>query len=519
MGSAVKYLRWILLCITILGAFPQVAIGQTQTKESALHHKKIVLIPLDSRPVNTSYVGLLGRIAQADVVWPTTGLDQWEKPADYSKLKQFLQEQIKSADAVFIAIPSWVNGGLLHGRYTATYAEQTQRLAELKNILLPYRNKSIYLIGVIPREKPAAGSPADAYTFELTQFGRRYAQYVQSEKPENRRYHMYFLRKLQQETPPEYLLGYTRLFQENLQGLYTIAGWARDGIVDGVLIGTDDTSTLSLPKVNELCIRKYCQQEKLSTVYIMNGADELTSLLLARYKNELDGTPSHYTLTYSHHAARDKALTYDGVPLAEMIASKIAFLQPSHPRSPEQRLSIYIHSGEEELDAVADWSRQHAGTIRGLADVSYLWFPDTDFMEAYIRQKLSGQFESYASWNTGGNTIGLLLAHMEMIRGEPVWNVAHEEWMALRYAEDYYYNTVKRPQYVHRYDQARKLEPEEEAIVTAPMPAEANRLLSSLSYVTRTQTGMQQAPIRFRVEKATLPWNRIFEISYTLKRK
>lgn len=512
-----RYLLWI--CICLLGViFPPAAAAQAEEHGSALYNKKIVLIPLDSRPVNTSYLTLLGRMAGANVIWPQNGLDRWEKPADYGMLKQFLGEHIASADAVFIAVPGWLNGGLLHGRYTSTYTEHASRLTELKALLLPYKDKSIYLIGVIPREKPATGTPAAAHSFELTQFGRRYAQYIQSDKPENRRYHMHFLRKLQQATPPEHLLNYTRLFQENMQVLYTMAGWARDGIVDGVLIGTDDTSTLSLPKLNELRIREYCKRERLSNVHIMTGADDLTALLLARYKNEQHGTPSHYTIAYSHHDDRQEALTYDGVPLAEMIAVKTRFLQPSHPWHPKQQLALYIHSDEEGTEQAAEWSKQNSGTIRGLADVSYPEFPDTGFMEAYTRQKLSGHFESYASWNTGGNTIGLLLAHMEMIRSEPVWNEAHEEWMALRYAEDYYYNSVKRPEYARRYSPLRMLEVQEEADAMAHVQAGANRLLSSLSYVTRTESGMKQAPICFRVEKASLPWKRIFEISYTMQR-
>ncbi|AMA73843.1 Protein of unknown function [Aneurinibacillus thermoaerophilus] len=480
--------------------------------------KKIVLIPLDSRPVNTEYIKMLSEIGGASVVYPEDGLDHYERPSDYAKIKSFLIQQLPTADAVFICVPQWLNGSLIEGRHAESYVRNAYRLAELQSILSAYKYKTIYLIGLIPREKPSYITPAFKYSTELTQYGRKYAQYMMANTVKGRNYMLYFLRQMQNTIPFSYVRDYLKLFNENTRVLYTMADWAKAGLVDGVVIGLDDTSDMGLPKFNEMRLLQYCKEQNIRNVYIMPGADDITALLLARYKNELSGSASRYDVTFSHEQLQNTIKAYDGQPLAEVIRKKIAFVQPKSPASGQPALlSLYVHSHEEPIENLQNWIRAHPNNLRGVADVSYASFLETGWMENYLRQKLSSKIHSYAAWNTSGNTIGLLVAHLEMIRDEPTWNEAHERWLALRYAEDYYYNTIKRYEYALRYSSSKKVPPLEEKMLMENVTKRTNQFLATLSLATRKNgryVAISPAP---RIAKAELPWHRIFEIGYTFR--
>ena len=137
-------------------------------------NKKILLIPLDSRPVNTSYPTLLGAIAGCQVLYPTRGLDHFMVPADYAQLKNYLLTHINNADAVIISLPEWLNGGIIEARDSHSYINNQTRLQELKNILAQYPEKKVYLLGLIPRELPSYKLDAFKYKDQIMAYSQLY---------------------------------------------------------------------------------------------------------------------------------------------------------------------------------------------------------------------------------------------------------------------------------------------------------------------------------------------------------
>lgn len=508
-------MKVLLLFLTLWVGLGTWGLSPVSAADGKLAGKKIVLIPLDSRPVNTEYITMLGEISGTSVVYPKEGMDEYRRSADYPKIKAFLMRELPKADAVFICVPQWLNGSLIEGRHTMSYILNGHRLDDLKSILSAYKDKKVYLIGLIPREKPSYAGAAFSYATELTQYGRKYAQYMLSKTEVSRNYMLYFLRKLESSIPSMYVKDYLRLFNENARVLYILSDWAKAGLVDEVVIGTDDTSDIGLPKLNEWRIRQYCREQGIRNVHIMTGADDITALLLARYKNEVTGSASRYDITFSHEGLKSKIKAYDGQPLNEVIRDKIAFVQPEEPvNSVPASLSLYIHSHEESIEKLKRWIHENPGRVRGVADVSYAGFLDTVWMENYLRQQLSREIDSFAAWNTSGNTLGLLVAHMEMIRDQPTWNTAHEKWLTLRYAEDYYYNVIKRYEFAMRYPSTMELSPNEEEALMKEVETQTNKFLTTLSLATRRDGHQESVPVPIRVEKAALPWHRIFEIRY-----
>ncbi|WP_162142504.1 DUF4127 family protein [Aneurinibacillus terranovensis] len=488
-----------------------------QPYSSSLHGKKILLIPLDSRPVNTDYISLLAKIGGATVNFPHQGLDRFGRYANYEKIKKFLLAHISECDVVFIGIPEWLNGGIIAGRQVSTYTKNAYRLQELKSILKKYPKKKVYAINLIPRELPASSSPAFKYHHEIVVYGRRYNQYLTAKTADEKKRIQNIMSDIRKLVPRVYVEDYVRLFEQNMRVQRELAGWVKEGIIKEMLIGMDDTSSMGLPKVWERRLQHFITENHLSNVHVMTGADDLTCLLLARYKNESTHTGSRYIVTFSNEREKNNVLAYDGKPLNQVIQEKIRFLQPDPPADVSAPIYVYVHSQDETLDRVDRWANGNPHAIKGVADVVSSVSGDTTWMENFLRQNLEQKVESYSAWNTSGNTLGLLLSHLEMIRDQPTWNEANEKWLITRYIEDYYFNIIKRAEYVKKYASPDRLTRQEQDQICEEVKTRSNVFIRTLTFETMHGGEKRIKKPSFIVERAALPWGRIFEIHYRFR--
>ena len=315
-------------------------------------NNKILLIPLDSRPVNTTYVSLLGEIAGIQVIYPRSGLDCYTIPADFPVIEEFLIDHIQSVDGVIIGIPEWLNGGIIQARNVQSYLKNQYRMDRLKGILSSYPEKKVYLINLIPREIPSYTPSSFAYGSEMIPFGKQYQIGIA-------------------DTPP-FIDEYMNLFAENYKVTRELINWVEMGIADELLIGMDDTGFSGMTKITERKIQDYITEKNIPNVSIMSGADELSALLLARYKNELTQKGSTYSITYSCPLDENNIYPYDGRKVAQVVQEKIDFVQPfsSIHNYPVQ---LYIHSSEEPITNLVQWADTHKNEIKGVANMAFAY--------------------------------------------------------------------------------------------------------------------------------------------------
>lgn len=483
-------------------------------KNHEFQSKKILLIPLDSRPVNTTYVSLLGGIANFHVIYPQTGLDYYTKPCDYPLIEKFLMDNIQSVDAVIIGIPQWLNGGIIEARNPQSYLKNQERIQKLKEILSRYPDKKIYLINLIPREIPSYTLNSFQHRAEIITFGKIYDEFCTT-KLNNKDKLWIKLKNMEQSNPTSYIAEYITLFEENYKVTKELMDWVQIGIADELLIGMDDTSSKGMTKVTERKIQDYLKKKQINNVTVMAGADELSSLILARYKNELSKTGSNYSLTYSRSSDKNRIFPYDGRSLAVVVQEKMNYVQPANHTN-EIPLHLYIHSSEESIASVKEWANSHKTGMKGVANLAFA-YTHISWMEDYFNHKLDQNIESFCGWNTSANTIGLLIAHMEMIKDVPTWNTNHSQWMILRYLEDYYYNLIKRKEYSQTYSPFYTLNPGEKQALTSTLCNEGNKLLDHLSIINSQDGERVCYPAQLDIAQMDLPWNRIYEISCILK--
>ena len=96
----------------------------------------VLLVPLDSRPVCSTMVQKLGKLAGINVIVPPKELlDNYQEPADGKKLWQWLQIKAPAAKTSIVSADILLHGSLLQTRqHIATEAEQNEFLSQLAKL-------------------------------------------------------------------------------------------------------------------------------------------------------------------------------------------------------------------------------------------------------------------------------------------------------------------------------------------------------------------------------------------------
>ena len=116
-------------------------------------NRKVLLVPLDSRPPCTSFVADIGRIAGVEIMLPPSPLmDNYQQPADQYKLRQWLSDNFRQADAVIVATDMLIHGGLLASRHArGSDQDIADTLTLLRHIHSAAPEKPMYVVSIIPR--------------------------------------------------------------------------------------------------------------------------------------------------------------------------------------------------------------------------------------------------------------------------------------------------------------------------------------------------------------------------------
>ena len=128
-------LRYILLPIIIISIyFSTFWHSASLVKLPELpSHDNVLLVPLDSRPVCSTMVQKLGRLAGVNVIVPPKELlDNYQEPADSKKLWLWLQNEAPKVPTSIVSADILLHGSLLQTRqHIASEAEQEEFLRQL----------------------------------------------------------------------------------------------------------------------------------------------------------------------------------------------------------------------------------------------------------------------------------------------------------------------------------------------------------------------------------------------------
>ncbi|MCR4441075.1 MAG: DUF4127 family protein [Peptococcaceae bacterium] len=507
-----------ILVLTSLIIFAAVVIAYLSLFRYA--RQVILLVPLDSRPVNTQYAQMLGKLGGAEVILPPPEkLDLYLKPAPADELLAWLEENRDLAGKMVISVNEIINGGLIASRDAASYSDLRSRLDRLATFLKNNKNKDITLLYIVPRHLPSQFTDLWNYREDLARWAELVGRLENDDRQQFTEKEEAFLRvevsRLERKLPPQILASYKAVYQgaENLAG--ALFDLTQASLCKELVVGIDDAVPYGLnSRVFERLQAAAAQKGLGERIKFIHGADDLTMLVLAR-KIAGPAKKASVAVTWLNPADQETIFPYEGVSAGEMTRERVEYLGASLEES--GRIAVYIHSQPLRDPAYA---RSLCDTLQGrrsrdgiiaLADIACTNRADEGLLEAVGVDKLYETADAYAGWNTAGNSIGTVLAHGLLLDyhhsrfpKDLKGLEAHRDFQAVRIIDDYLFQGIVRREF-NRWAQ-------KEGIDTADFGSrwgEANQKLRELMTPHLQDLGYEKYTVVF-------PWARSFEIKVTV---
>lgn len=462
----------------------------------------VLLVPLDSRPVCSTMVQKLGRLAGINVIVPPKELlDNYQESADSKKLWQWLQTIAPSHNSCIISADILLHGSLLQTRqHLASASEQAEFFAQLAQLQQGLAAEAapapasantedsqqgshcqkarqagqLSLFSVIPRLLVSDEVYPDCwYQFHLM----RYSQLLDMVRINGDFAMTQELLAYTEEIPADILRKYTQIFAQSqafnakLLSALEVSSTASSPV--SVIIGQDDSSPFGLPKITALQLEQQIQRQGLASAHnqalqaqLTYGADEIAALLLAHsYLQQQRWQPKLY-VHYGSAKTEFKHMPYMATSVGATLRNQAQLLQATLVGAPEQAdLLLFVHCGDDDAKPSAAEAQQLASLLQqgkqvALIDLSANFEAEEMLLPLLLEQKVPlNRLIAYAGWNTFSNSSGTALAQACLFLGRlrelqsdnntdaiPALYASNLNFTAERMLEDFYYQKLIHPQ-------------------------------------------------------------------------
>lgn len=381
--------------------------------------KKVVLIPLDDRPVSTQLPKMLGDIGGVEVVLPPRELlGRFDRPGNPEGIMEWMSSPggMPGSDAVIVSLDMVTCGGLIASRSSATHYELAKRrLFRLWQIRQEAPKAKFYVFSSIVRLAPTATREAAPYRMLIQRWMELKEEAKRLPKPETKKR----LASLEERIPSwelERSLSARRRMVRLSGDLMQIMGLKG---FDLAAFGQDDASPMGihLSEIDEVraSAKIHGAEERVN---FLQGIDQVASVLLARACSEVSGATLGFSTSYSSLMAARQPAPYEAVPIEASLRQQVraagARLDPSSPL----RLMVNTAATESELSGFRThlMTRLKSGQPTALADVNLgkAGTGDPRLVEGLMASDVLPRLQGYAGWNTAANSMGTVLPMLQI---------------------------------------------------------------------------------------------------------
>ena len=470
-------------------------------------HEELLLVPLDSRPVCSTMVQKLGKLAGINVIVPPKELlDNYQEPAKSKKLWQWLQNKSANYNTSIISTDILLHGSLLQTRqHIASAQEQDDFFSELnklqKNITASSPRQSKYtnstdstdsdkhqlqLFSVIPRLLVSDEVYPDCwYQWHLM----RYSQLLDMVQINGDYAMTKELMEYKGEIPADILSKYTSIFTQsqgfnerllahllpkakiskNIANTQVNATVATNAPL--FIIGQDDSSPFGLPHMTATKLARHIEEHTWQTqAQLTNGADEIAALLLTRHFLQQSHWQPKLFLAYGSPKTEFKHMPYMASSVGATLRNQAQLVGAQLVEEPNAAdIILFVHCGDADAKPTAAEAEQLASYLKhdkhvALIDLSANFEAEEMLLPLLLEQNISvNRLAAYAGWNTFSNSSGTALAQSIIFTGRlrqlqaqqsatdnplliPALYADNLNFTIERMLEDYYYQKRIHPQ-------------------------------------------------------------------------
>ena len=467
-------------------------------------HEELLLVPLDSRPVCSTMVQKLGKLAGINVIVPPKELlDNYQEPAKSKKLWQWLQNKSANYNTSIISTDILLHGSLLQTRqHIASAQEQDYFFSELnklqKNITASPPRQSNYtdstdsdkhqlqLFSVIPRLLVSDEVYPDCwYQWHLM----RYSQLLDMVQINGDYAMTKELMEYKEEIPADILSKYTSIFTQsqgfnerllahllpkaknskNIANTQVNATVATNAPL--FIIGQDDSSPFGLPHMTATKLARHIEEHTWQTqAQLTNGADEIAALLLTRHFLQQSHWQPKLFLAYGSPKTEFKHMPYMASSVGATLRNQAQLVGAQLVEEPNAAdIILFVHCGDSDAKPTAAEAEQLASYLKhdkhvALIDLSANFEAEEMLLPLLLAQNINvNRLVAYAGWNTFSNSSGTALAQSIIFAGRlrqlqaqqsttnnklliPALYADNLNFTIERMLEDYYYQKRIHPQ-------------------------------------------------------------------------
>ena len=462
-----RNVRRILLAVLAIAALCAAAYFAASEKERGVPVpplrpevvRRVLLIPLDSRPPCGRFVQDAARIAGVEVVLPPAELlDEYFRPGDAAALQKWTAENLQGFDAAILSVDQLLHGGLLASRQAKkTPADEENLLRFLRGLHAAHPDVPLYAFSILPRMTPPDGLCDWEEQKRLMKYSRLSGRISLQARPSAEDFAA--VESLRASIDPEILSRYEALFTNYAKFGERLTRLAEDGTLRRLVIGQDDSEPYSIPnlvlrRLSETLAQKSIGEDR---VFLAHGADELALSILAADEAAREGFAPRVELRYNDESSPGRVLPYMGATLEETAREKIRF-SGSVPVAPDTNADFILYVSahgktmqSQRKNAAREVSALLASGRRvALADLVEHLSVDETLLPLLVENKAPiHALRAYAGWNTASNSIGTAVAHAVLLQiaerhaktEDDVLRLAsaHLSFLDGRFLEDCYY--------------------------------------------------------------------------------
>ena len=517
------------LCLGAAAMMPGVQAAPGAERPGA--GKKIVYIPIDTRPVNDRQTVEVAEKLGYEVLVPPAeilgGRDDYGHPEE---LLQWLEKNAPGAQAAVVSTDAMVYGSLVGSRMHDLSKEEIMARAEkLKAFHESHPRLPLYAFGTVMRTPRGASysSAEPAYyqaygdkIFRYTALGDKEEMQVLSRKEQKER------EQLKAEIPAEYLQDWLQRRAKNYDANARLLSMAEEGVFNYFLLGCDDSAVPSQTHLESRHLEEQGSVIGKTRSVVTSGADELGMLMVSRAINDhLRNVPFIYA-EYAEGTGRDTIPEYTNEKIGDSVDKAIASIGAvpiSNPKKADLVLLVStdpkgktfaandpkntkkFHRGTKEfLAQVKDYVKK--GYPVAVADIVYGNGADNALMEGLRKDGLQFRLRGYGGWNTATNSTGFLIGAASL--GNKMSRRDVEDLLLTRYVDDWAYQANVRGQVGNLLDtfpgegNYGKLDAKKEA--AKAKTAEMLKLFLKQNLNFPVSPELKEVQVDF-------PWNRMFE--------